>query len=74
MLYFLKGKIARVKRVLRRVLANRVDVVGESLSAREDEQALLALQNCLDLPSLAFAHRNVKYGRALRTKVDKAEE
>jgi hypothetical protein len=32
------------------------------------------LQNCLDLPSLAFAHRNVKYGRALRTKVDKAEE
>ena len=41
---------------------------------REDERALLALHNGLDLPGLAFTHRNMKYGRALRTEVDRAEE
>ncbi len=57
-----------------RVLATRVDVVGESLSVCEDERALLALQNGFDLLGLAFTHQNVKYGRALRTEVGRAEE
>ena len=41
---------------------------------REDERALLALHNGLDLLGLAFAHRNLKYCRTLRTEVVRAKE
>ncbi len=37
-------------RELRRVLTLRVDVVGESLSVREDERAILAVQISVVFP------------------------
>jgi hypothetical protein len=38
----------------------RVDVVGESLSVRQNERALLVLQNAPDLRGLFLRYRHVK--------------